>query len=147
MLWNKVISKWNSLFLFSVLFLIFSPLLVSQNVNIRFDQIGTKNGLSSSTIFCIFQDSKGFMWFGTQEGLNRYDGKNIIVYKDSTPNTKVINGIFGNVINRICEDKNGKIWVGTDKGLLKFDPTIETFSGVDNWSLDKKDIRAICEGE
>lgn len=142
MRWNKVIYKWNSLFLFSALFLIFSAqLLVSQNVNIRFDQIDTKNGLFSSTIFCIFQDSKGFMWFGLQEGLNRYDGRSFIIYNES--NTEVEDGIFGNIINDIGEDRNGKIWIGTDRGLLKFDPTLEKFDGIADWKYDR-DVRAIC---
>ena len=145
MRWNKVISKWNSIFLFSVLFLIFFPqLLVSQNENIRFDHIGVNEGLSKSTVFCIFQDSKGFMWFGTQEGLNRYDGQSFIIYKDS--NTKVENGAFGNVINDISEDRNGKIWIGTDKGLIKFDPTLEKFYGIADWQYDE-DVRAICVDE
>lgn len=142
MLLNKVISKWNSLTLWFVLFLIFFPqLLVSQNVNIRFDQIDTKNGLFSSTIFCIFQDSKGFMWFGLQEGLNRYDGRSFIIYNES--NTDVEDGTFGNVINDICEDKNMKIWMGTDKGLITFDPTKEKFYSIPKWEFDK-DVQAIC---
>ncbi|MGD2092057.1 MAG: two-component regulator propeller domain-containing protein [Candidatus Aminicenantes bacterium] len=145
MRWNKVISKWNSLFLFSVLFLIFSAqLLVSKNENVRFDHIGVNEERSQNTVFCIFQDSKGFMWFGLWGGLNRYDGRGFIIYNDS--NTKVENGTFGYVINAIDEDKNGKIWIGTDRGLLKFGPTMEKFYGIADWQYDK-DVRAICVDE
>jgi ligand-binding sensor domain-containing protein/signal transduction histidine kinase len=142
MLWNKVISKWNSLYLSFFIFLLFSPqLLITKNENIRFDHIGVNEGLFQNTVFCIFQDSKGFMWIGLQDGLNRYDGRSFIFYNDS--NTKVEDGIFGNVVNAIDEDKNGKIWIGTDKGLIKFDPTLEKFYGIADWQYDK-DVRAIC---
>ncbi len=81
------------------------------------------------------------MWFGTQEDLNRYDGRSFVIYNES--NVKPTNGKFGNVINDICEDKYNKIWVGTDKGLLKFDPTKEEFYGVKDWNYNE-DIMTIC---
>jgi ligand-binding sensor domain-containing protein len=66
---------------FLILFLLYSSgLLIGQNENIRFDHITRSEGLSQNTVYCILQDSNGFMWFGTQDGLNRYDGRSFIVY-------------------------------------------------------------------
>jgi ligand-binding sensor domain-containing protein/transcriptional regulator with GAF, ATPase, and Fis domain len=132
-------------FFYLFMILIYSNCLFpSQDSNIRFDHIGVNDGLFQNTVFCIFQDSKGFMWIGLQEGLNRYDGRSFIIYNES--NTKVKDVTFGNVINDICEDNQKKIWIGTDKGLIKFDPTLEKFYGIVDWQYDK-DVRAICVDE
>src|SRR5687767_9794141 len=55
---------------------------VSQKQFIKFDHLQTDDGLSQSNVLCIFQDSRGFMWFGTEDGLNKYDGYNFTVYKN-----------------------------------------------------------------
>ena len=55
---------------------------ISQKQNIRFEHLGTDQGLSQSNVICIFQDSRGFMWFGTRDGLNKYDGYKFTVYKN-----------------------------------------------------------------
>lgn len=89
--------------------------------NLRFRSLSIKDGLSQSTIHEIFQDAKGFMWFGTQEGLNKYDGKKITVYP-SIPrdNTTLSHATATSLI----EDKNGIIWVSTMLGgLNKLDPS------------------------
>jgi ligand-binding sensor domain-containing protein/signal transduction histidine kinase len=142
---NQTISKRGPLAvcLFLLLFCL-CELLIGRNENIRFDYINVAHGLPQSSVFCILKDSKGFMWFGTQDGLNRYDGRSITPYVDS--NVKVENGKFGNVINDIAEDSGGKIWVGTDKGLVRFDPTFAKFCGVDDWQFPTE-ITTICLGK
>ena len=73
-----------------------------------------QNGLSHNAVRCLFQDSKGFLWIGTNSGLNRYDGKDFLVYKNDPLNKTTLssNNIFG-----ICEDKNQNIWIATEYGL------------------------------
>jgi len=93
---------------------------------LRFDALTTEQGLSQSTVTAILQDRQGFMWFGTLEGLNKYDGYNFTVYK---PNADDPVSIAHKIILSLHEDKAGFLWIGTDGGGLdKFDPATETFS-------------------
>src|SRR3982751_4762435 len=80
----------------------------AQKHNIRFEHLGTSLGLSQSNVMCILQDSRGFMWFGTRDGLNKYDGYKFTVYKNDSKDT---NSISNNFISGIVEDANGNIWV------------------------------------
>ncbi len=75
------------------------------------------DGLSQTTINVVFQDSHGFLWLGTQGGLNRYDGYN---FKTYSPHIYKKNSISSNFITCITEDKNGNLWIGTKSGLNKF---------------------------
>jgi PAS domain S-box-containing protein len=93
---------------------------------VQFEHITADQGLSQSGVLCILQDSQGFMWFGTQDGLNKYDGYNFTVYKYNKLN---LYSLSDNFISSIYEDKLGTIWVGTDGGgLNKFDRTTEKFT-------------------
>lgn len=96
----------------------------AQRLDIRFRNLTIRDGLSQSTITCIFQDSQGFMWFGTQYGLNRYDGYHIVVYQH---NPKDTGSISNNHIYYIYEDRNQVLWVGTADGLNRFDRTKNSF--------------------
>ncbi|WP_111309569.1 hybrid sensor histidine kinase/response regulator transcription factor [Confluentibacter sediminis] len=80
--------------------------------------------LSNSHITCSFKDSKGYMWFGTYEGLIRYDGTNIYRYQN---NPKDSTSIRHNNINVIVEDAESNLWVGTARGLCKFDREKDNF--------------------
>src|SRR6186713_3152575 len=75
----------------------------SQKQQLKFEHLGTNAGLSQSNVICILQDSRGFMWFGTRDGLNKYDGYNFTVYK----NTADTNSISNNFITHILVDSNG----------------------------------------
>ncbi len=100
-----------------VLALIIPTLLPAQKSNIRFQHYTADQGLSQNMIDCILQDSKGFMWFGTWNGLNRFDGYSFTVFKQDPKNT---NTISNNFIYALCEDKFGNIWIGTGGGLNIF---------------------------
>ena len=76
------------------------------------------DGLSQSRVTSIIQDSRGFLWVGTLNGLNRFDGYDFVVYTHQ-PNDS--NSLSNNRINAICEDNSGKIWVATNKGLNSID--------------------------
>lgn len=90
------------------------------NCVLRFDHISIEQGLSQSSVRVIFQDSRGFLWFGTEDGLNRYDGYTFKSYKPEPSNpTSISNGW----INAIVEDQDGYLWVGTSLGgLNRYDP-------------------------
>lgn len=91
----------------------------------RFDRIPVEQGLSNSFVQCIIQDKRGYMWFGTQEGLNKYDGYKFTVYESGVSDS---NTISNNDIRAICQDRSGDLWIGTDGGLNRFDPAMERFT-------------------
>src|ERR1700742_2954771 len=99
----------------------------AQISDVRFRHIGVDQGLSNSTITCIFQDSRGFMWFGTRDGLNRYDGSHVVIYRNDKKNKA---SISYNFINCIFEDAGHKLWIGTNYGLNRFDPVTNKFTVV-----------------
>ncbi|MFC1563752.1 two-component regulator propeller domain-containing protein [candidate division KSB1 bacterium] len=84
-----------------------------------FEQLTIENGLSQNSVTCMLQDRRGFMWFGTNHGLNKYDGYNITIY---THNAFDLNTLSDNWITVIHEDEEGILWIGTkDGGLNRFD--------------------------
>jgi signal transduction histidine kinase/ligand-binding sensor domain-containing protein/CheY-like chemotaxis protein len=98
----------------------------NQQMDIYFEHISLEHGLSQSTVLCILQDSKGFLWFGTEDGLNRYDGYHFKVYK---PDPKNPSSLSFNWIWSIFEDHEGILWIGTTGGgLNKFDRKTEMFT-------------------
>ncbi len=114
--------------------------MFSQIANNQFTSITLKDGLSQSTVFAITQDSKGFMWFATHDGLNRYDGYNFAVFKNDKND---INSISGNIIYSICQTKDSTLWIGTNgDGLNKFDNNSETFT---RYQCDETNANSISQ--
>ncbi|CAN5177915.1 sensor histidine kinase [soil metagenome] len=97
----------------------------AQNLPIHFDHLGTEDGLSHSNTLSITQDKQGFMWFGTWEGLNKYDGYTIKVYKNN-PLDK--NSIPDNFISGFAKSKNGDLWIGTGNGFCRYNSSSEQFT-------------------
>ncbi|GEM_PF-4293750 len=93
---------------------------------IRFNHISREEGLSQSTVLSILQDRQGFMWFGLESGLNRFDGYNFISYKHDHENPNSLS--CDQQVRALLEDHTGNIWIGTAEGLNKFEPTTETFT-------------------
>lgn len=117
-----------SLFLLCLIFALFnSQLAFSKTSRVtKFERLSVEDGLSQASTTSIIQDKNGFLWFGTRDGLNRYDGYEFKIYRTDTDN---INAISSNYVWSIYEDINGYIWVGTlGGGLNKFDPTTERFT-------------------
>lgn len=86
--------------------------------------VTSAQNLSQNNVKTIIQDGKGFMWFGTKNGLNRFDGKKVRIYNCYDEKR----GIGNNNISALFEDKNKNIWVGTDRGIYIYNPLSEKFS-------------------
>lgn len=107
------------------LFIIMSQGLYAQNNEYQFSQLDITNGLSNNRVNCIYKDAKGFMWFGTTSGLNRYDGYEFKVFKHDAAND---NSLFDNYVVHIYEGPDNKMWLYTHNGLSMYDPGNEKFS-------------------
>lgn len=103
-------------FLFVIL-LLSCRILYGQDLVTDIESYSVVNGLSQTTINAIYQDSRGFLWIGTQGGLNRYDGYK---FKTYSPQVQRKGAISSNFITCITEDKHGNVWVGTKNGLNKY---------------------------
>ena len=100
--------------------------------DIRFESITTANGLSHNSVNCIVQDAKGFIWMGTFDGLNRYDGTQNTIFKYQEADTT---SISSNTIWSLCRAKNNDIWIGTIDGLNIYSDKTGVFKRI---YLDKK---------
>jgi ligand-binding sensor domain-containing protein len=98
---------------------------VSEGRHVRFTHLSTAHGLSQSRVDHIVQDNQGFLWFGTYNGLNRYDGYRFKVYKHEANNPNSLSGVF---ITALLNDRNGMLWIGVDQFLDRFNPVTETFT-------------------
>jgi two-component system sensor histidine kinase ChiS len=90
----------------------------AQKQDIKFRHLSLEEGLSQSTINTIFQDSQGFLWIGTQDGLNKYDGYQFTIYRHHPKNP---HSLSHNLVFAIEEDSHGALWIGTLNGLNRFD--------------------------
>jgi len=108
----------------------FSLTANAQKKRIKFDHITLEDGLSESTVNCILQDTKGFMWFATLDGLNKYDGYKITEYRNNPSDSSITD----NYITTLYEDKNdkgGSLWIGTRGGGLSiYDRINDKFTNI-----------------
>ncbi|MGB2129489.1 MAG: hybrid sensor histidine kinase/response regulator transcription factor, partial [Flavicella sp.] len=97
-----------------------------ENINekFKFKYLSITDGLSQSSVLSILQDSAGFMWFGTRDGLNKFDGHSFKIYRHNSQNYE---GISNSFIKSMIEDSEGNLWVGTMNGLNKYIPSKDTF--------------------
>ena len=109
------LSAWLALFWLMIGGMVSPSFALEKFDNIAFDSLTFKEGLSQSTVTCILQNREGFLWVGTQDGLNRYDGYNFLVIKKDR---KKEYSLSDNLISRVVEDKSGYLWVGTTTGGL-----------------------------
>jgi len=102
-----------------------APSIQAQTRTIRFEKIAAEDGLSQNAVLTIVQDQRGFMWFGTEGGLNKYDGYQFTVHKHDSEDPSTLSDDFVSVI---YEDRNGDLWVGTRSGLDRMDRATGTFT-------------------
>lgn len=108
-----------------------SNICIGQFNNLKFENLDPYNGLSSSTCFEIFQDKEGFLWFGTIDGLNKYNGHEFEVFRSELNNEKTLSN---NRITAIEEDSEGNLWIGTNNGLNLFNKQTNTFTRIKLYS-------------
>ena len=108
----------------------------------QFEHLSVKDGLSQLSVVSIFQDAQGFLWFGTRDGLNKYDGYNFQIFRESDPEQYISNGF----IECMCEDGKGNMWVGTRRGLNCYDRNTGRFRQYYSSDNDStiSDNNAIC---
>jgi len=115
---RKLVPKFIFMFIFQT-FIFLQNYLFAQSQNINFECLTLDQGLSQSTVAAIVQDKNGYMWFGTIDGLNKFDGCNFTIYQN-VPNDS--NSLADNWITSICLGNDGTLWIGTQsRGLCKFD--------------------------
>jgi signal transduction histidine kinase/ligand-binding sensor domain-containing protein/DNA-binding response OmpR family regulator len=105
----------------------------AQSNNYNFISFTSKDGLSSNTINTIVKDKYGYMWFGTDDGLNKFDGENFIVYRHSPDDTTTVDA---NRITALCEDRTGNLWVGTHESLCYYDRKKNAFTSFRRFRTD-----------
>lgn len=111
---------------------------VSQNTSdYSFRVVGIREGLSQSTVLNIYQDHYGFIWLGTRNGLNRYDGNSFKIYRNKFLDKK---SLAGNVIYKIQEDAQYNLWVANNEGLSFFDRKSESFVNYKLPGMDRPDV-------
>ena len=116
-------TKTLILFFFSAILFIIGPQAYSQTIIPRFESLGVNDGLPHSSVYSITQDKKGFMWFGTPDGICRYDGSTLQGYKYIPESTGDIINNF--VRGKMLEDNAGNIWYSNESGIYKWDAAEE----------------------
>lgn len=112
------------------LFIVYAAILftcktvLAQNGQYQFSSLNINNGLSHNQVNSIYKDKRGFMWFGTMSGLNKYDGYTFKIYKHDPHNPNSLND---DCVVSICEGPGGKLWLETRNGHVIFDPVTEQF--------------------
>ncbi|MDR1756442.1 MAG: helix-turn-helix domain-containing protein [Culturomica sp.] len=129
--------------LFLLFFCLFGIARAEENFSGRFDHFTQKEGLSNNQVHCIFQDSDGWMWFGTTYGINRFDGRE---FRTFTHDAADSTSLSANLVRIIFEDSRGFLWVGLENGgLCRFDRQREIFLRQPIGGDDRRSVNDIAE--
>lgn len=142
---NRTKNNIVSAFFISIIILISHPSMAVENY-INFISLEGEQKFSQDTVGSILQDSKGYMWFGSNDGLIKYDGYNMSKYRQTPFGEKTL---LDNYIIDLEEDDDGNIWIGTSKGLTRLDPKKEEFSHYrkSQYKINSKRISAILKSK
>lgn len=140
---SRFINRFYFLFILGSCLFLEVPLL-SQRPTISFEHYTNEEGLSAP-VTKIIQDPYGFMWLGTTDGLNRFDGRNFIVYRNIAGDTT---SLTNNIINALCTDQAGHVWVATNGGVCYYDFEDDGFHPIyfpDSLEkIDRHRVHAVC---
>ncbi len=118
-----------------LIYLLGSMYLSAQITDVHFSHLSINDGLSQNSVHAICQDNLGFMWFGTKDGLNRYDGRHFKIFQSDPFDN---NSLSGNNITTLYEDANQHLWIGTTVGLTRYNPRTESFRRIHLNALSHK---------
>ena len=115
-----------------------------QTGKIKFSHLNTFNGLCSDNASFIIKDSYDYLWFGTEDGLNRYDGINFVTYRFK-PNDE--NSLSSSAIQSIYEDDEGNLWIATLDGLCLYNRELDNFKRyfINSQSANENNFTAVCQ--
>ncbi len=141
----KILLFFTSLSLFFALYT-FADTSQSEKIkkmefNAHFDHMSIKHGLSRNTGNAILLDSRGFLWIGTENGLNRYDGYTFKIYKHDAGDS---NSLSNDFVTDICEDQSGDLWIGTRGGINKFNRKNNNFTSLKSTSPNADILKNIA---
>jgi signal transduction histidine kinase/ligand-binding sensor domain-containing protein/CheY-like chemotaxis protein/HPt (histidine-containing phosphotransfer) domain-containing protein len=109
----------------ALLAMVAAPAAAAPTPTLRFEHLSVEDGLAQETVLAIVQDSEGFMWFGTQSGLSRYDGYRFTNFRNVVGDARTL---VNNWVRVLYVDRKGRLWIGTDGGLDRYEPATGTFS-------------------
>lgn len=121
------------------LFLFSSTVSFAWQDSLHFINFSSKDGLPANNVNVILKDKWGYMWFGTDDGLARYDGSHFAIYSHNPADTT---SIRSNAVLELYEDKSGTLWIGTNKGLSQYNRTQDAF--INSPVTRGASVRAIC---
>ncbi len=116
------------------------PAALAGQERLEFEHLTTEQGLSQNTVSAILQDRTGFLWFGTRDGLDRFDGYRFKPYRHRVGDGR---SLIDNVVLALLEDRDGRLWVGTESGLSRLEPASDDFA---NYTNDPRDPRSLAPG-
>lgn len=122
--------------------------LPAQEHDLKFEHFSIEDGLSHNKVNCVFQDRRGFLWVGTNEGLNKFDGYEFTVFRWRPENPR---GLSAQIIRAIVQDREGNLWIGTEgDGVNLLERHTESFRHFTSDSsseirISSQDVNAICE--
>ncbi len=115
---------------------------LDRSQTLRFDSYSVEDGLSQSSALSLLQDRRGFLWVGTEDGLNRFDGANFTIYRADPDDPQ---SISNNYVRALAEDPDGNIWIGTyGGGLNRYDPNAGTFN---HYRADSQDPASLSDDQ
>ena len=123
----------------TLIFILFSGFAFAQQADFNFINFSSKDGLSSNIVNAILKDRFGYMWFATDDGLNKFDGVNFTVYRHNSADKS---SIGANTIFALHEDSSGNLWVGTNATLSLYDRKRDAFINYD--FAGKTIVRSLC---
>ena len=142
-------AKWFNIYIV----LLFLPyILYSQRQDFKFERITTEQGLSHAAAKSVLQDNRGFIWIGTEHGLNRYDGYTIKTFTHDPENPNTISDNYIQALYEDPEEKGKVLWIGTKSGLNRLDLENEHFTRFlhdsgDSTSLSQNSVTSICKDD
>ncbi len=144
---NIIIWGMKIKFILSIFILILYKISYCNPPDLNFSHLTTEDGLSNNTVHCVFQDSRGFLWFGTDDGLNMFDGYGFTTFYNNINDS---GSIAGNAIFKVKEDSRGQLWIATNNGIDIYNRDLMYFEHIpfiqDNNTLLYQDyVRDIVE--